>query len=136
MGAAQRRAARIAGRAAARTLERQPRRAGAHVPPRRALARDDAGTAPARAPRHAPLGTHEPGAPRGNEGAVPGHAIDDAGAAQGTAQALARNDPGAAPGMGRGEPGYDAAVRRVFASSSSSQSKASCPSLSSSETKL
>src|SRR5690606_24006076 len=113
-----------------------PRRARAHVPPRRALARDDAGTAQACALRDAPLGAHEPGTPRGNEGAVPGHEGDDAGAAQGPAQALARDDPGAAPGLGRGEPGYAAAVRRVLASSSSSQSKASCPSLSISETKL
>src|SRR5690606_1033340 len=114
--------------------ERQPGRACAHVPQRRALARNDAGTAQACAPRDAPLATHEPGAPRGNESVVPGHAGDDAGTAQGPAQALARDDPGAAPGVGRGEPGY-AAVRRVFASSSSSQSKASSPSLSISDTK-
>src|SRR5690606_14823710 len=127
---------RAAARAPARARERQPRRARQQVPARRALARDDAGTAQARAPRHAPLGAHEPGATRGNEGAVPGDEGDDAGAAQGTAQALARDDPRAAPGVGRGEPGYAAAVNRVFASSSSSQSNASWPSLSNSETKL
>ena len=96
--------AAVPGRPAARTLERQPDRARTHLPPCRTLAVDDSGTAQERAPRPAPLGTHGSRTPRGNEGAVPGDEADVARTAQGTAQALARDDAGTAPPVGRGEP--------------------------------
>src|SRR5690606_40865146 len=75
MGPAHPRPARRPGLHSARPLERCPRAARADATPCRALAADDAGRAPERAPRHEALARHEPRAPRRVTRARPAPAV-------------------------------------------------------------
>src|SRR3546814_1798341 len=78
-----------------RSLERQPRKARAHVQARATLAGHDPGTARARAPRHEALEAHGPRTAGTGARAVPQDARHDEGGPQRTAQAVARDAAGA-----------------------------------------
>src|SRR3546814_1444050 len=97
LGTAHAGAARRVHRATACALERQPRKARAHVQARATLAGHDPGTARASAPRHEALEAHGPRTAGTGTRAVPQDARHVEGRPQRTAQAVARDDAGAAP---------------------------------------